>query len=148
MNVVRRKIEKVVLTETTVYVAPDGKEFKNRRDCEEYETDLIRKIALASNDVEVNKELNDCAPHFASYGWDDNNEYVWVRPKTEDGVALLKTAFKSDYSDSQFEIGKWMCVEIGFEDSIDLISEDDMKEAYVEQFGKLGIKVTFEEEKK
>ena len=145
MNVVKRKMEKVVVAETTLYVAADGKEFKSRRDCEEYETDLIRKIALASEDVEVNEALRDRAPHYASYGWDDNNEYVWVRPKTADGVALLKAAFKSEYSNSPFEIGKWMCVEIGFEDSIDLISEDDMKNAYTDQLGQLGIKVTFEQ---
>ena len=144
MNVVKKKMEKVVVTETTLYVAPDGKEFKSRRDCEEYETDLIRKIALASNDVEVNEALRDQAPHYASYGWNDNNDYVWVRPKNEDGVALLKAAFKSDYSNTPFEIGKWMCVEIGFEDDIDLIGEDDMKKAYEEQFKKLGIRVTFD----
>lgn len=137
-----KKVERVITEDVTVYIACDGAEFKDKYSCEKYETEFSRKAALQRNDIEINKSLSGHFPITASlpnYDYD----YIWVCPNTQDAADVLQDAFRSDYSDARFVPGQWMCIELDYDDNVDLYSESSIKDGVKAQLNALGIKVTF-----
>ncbi len=147
MKTVVKEVVKKVVEKKKVFVAEDGKEFDKEWRCREYETDLLRKMAKERNDIEFCDALEGRAPNYSEWDSGDcDKDYYWIKANSKEAVELLNKAYHPIYNDRVFEEGTWMCVEIGYDDDIDLLSEDDIMDSISRQFEELGIKVTFSKE--
>lgn len=140
MKIVTKSEQKITTVKKTIYVARDGKEFDLEFYCRQYEDRLDRKEALEREDVVVNKALEGQPPLGWEGEWDYS--YIWVKPLTEDAVNALSHCYQSEYSEDRFEVGKWMCIELDFDDNCDLCSEDTMKKRVEEQLKSLGYDIS------
>ena len=144
MKAITKTVEKTITEEQTIYVASDGTEFKSVRSCELYEEDLARKLALNREDVEINERLNNVFPVTASLPNYDYT-YIWVRPRSVDAVIALREAYKSEYADkTEFQLDQWTCIELDYDENVDLYSEARIKSDVQNQFSALGIHVRFD----
>lgn len=111
--------EKIKTTETKVYVAFDGREFSNRRDCQVYEMEQARKnIALGYNVIEA-VDAKGIPPYDGDTHDTDYWTYRWFYIKNERGVNDLIMAFP-DLNDAVGHIiesvGRWVCLEYEYDD--------------------------------
>jgi len=115
VNTEKKKI--YIEKEVTRYVAFDGKEFEQMRDCENYESDLIDKRIAESADIVENKEAKGCMP-FGGSEYSENHEFRWVKPLNEKGIGLLNELFYNRLCSNldNDDINKWICLEISDDD--------------------------------
>lgn len=114
------KIEKRATAYTDVYVANDGREFKNEIECEQYEHEVALTILRASDNViEAPKASNLCP-----YGRDSNDDfwtYRWYFIKNERGLQeFIAVIGDQGYSglDRHNWIGQWICAECEYDDLV------------------------------
>lgn len=136
MNTEKKKI--YVEKEVTRYVAFDGKEFEQMRDCENYESDLIDKRIAESTDIAENEEAKGCMP-FGGREYSENHEFRWLKPLNEKGVKLLNELFCSRlfHQFDNKDIGEWICLEISDDDVYlsSLSANLEYSEAMKKKFG-------------
>ena len=108
-----KEIERKQLVEKTtrVYVACDGKEFYYREECIEYENRVLVRTAMQ---VEHCEEIRRC-PNFNGSDAYDEHDYIWYHPKSVEDCELLEKAYGDYCKDFKKCIGKWICVEIGYD---------------------------------
>ncbi len=104
---VRTKTSTLVIKEE-IFVAADGKEFKNRWECNEYEFAAGYREALTQ--IEHCAELENWRP-IGDEEYPSGDYYYWFRPKTEAEAAKLNEVFGSSIK-AEEHIGEWMCIEM------------------------------------
>ncbi|MCX4256449.1 MAG: hypothetical protein OSJ54_05930 [Oscillospiraceae bacterium] len=144
-------MEKKVVTEKREvlrYVADDGTEFKNEKDCQNYETRINRENLLAALEKIERADLN-MAPPGTSYVDTERYSYVWFRPQNRQEINTINAYFGLNFDEKH--IGDWIGVEVeGDYDDYDNSSDCwtlDYREGYVatkEFFEALGYKVLIE----
>ena len=106
-----KRIEKKELIEKVVpkYIADDGTEFTDEKECERYE----RQIALERLSVIETSSEAEGFPNFDGGECYESHNYVWYRPKDEHEIDLLNAAYSGERQSEFYEemIGKWICVE-------------------------------------
>ena len=88
-------MEKKVVTEKREvlrYVADDGTEFKNEKDCQNYETRINRENLLAALEKIERADLN-MAPPGTSYVDTERYSYVWFRPQNRQEINTINAYF-------------------------------------------------------
>lgn len=145
---------------TTLYVAEDGRRFKDRGECEDYEKGLNRKNIFAAMKAKVD-EIESIEYGAAPFGYGyvdaDRYEYRWFRPKTPGEVEALNSFFNIDVriGDGIADtVGEWICIEIdgdydtytGKEDVYVASSASNSVSKVTEFYGKLGYGVKVEKQ--
>lgn len=103
-KVVNTRQELVTYTDV-IYVANDGREFKTRWACKEYERELL---------LEKSKSVKHCE-HLDGYAnfngeeYMENNHFYWYKPENEEDILTLTDAFGDEVCDRY--IGEWICIE-------------------------------------
>lgn len=148
-----RKEERVVVTNHTVYIASDGKEFDDEKSCERHEVCI--EIDQAEKDVE-NLKLNFCAAPLNYDGYVNEEECDWYKVNDETDYQKLlayykaRTGNKMDINEP-FAYPSVICVseDEAWSGPYELENAygytlDDMKKTAERFFAHFGIKVKFE----
>ena len=142
------KEQKKVVTTTanvTVYIAEDGTEFRNERECRQYEAYMYRQqiSSLYDNpDIET-LEGDDDFPHTPVIEWDPplSATYHWFKPRTEEACEAIRKVF----GENQIEIfvDEWNCVRDWDREFSSVCLHDVFLETQ-EFFETFGLKITME----
>lgn len=102
------KVEKKLVK----FVAEDGTEFENEKDCLNYERDCWRKELDNSGIETADVDYPNCD---GGENYESHN-YKWYRPKTHEEIELLRKAYELNEHDCRKQlsdelIGKWVCIE-------------------------------------
>ena len=147
MKEVRKTVEKIIKEEKTVYVANDGTEFYNRADCEAYENGELREMLLKRSDIEVTYKAGIPCNGGVEFGADD--DYIWVKPLTDEAVEAICYAFESNYTNKREIIkGNWSCIRVDYAweyEDTQFVSLRTVMENVKKQFNALGYNVEFKE---
>lgn len=128
-----------IVTEHTVYIAEDGKEFSNEKDCRYYESQLVYNMAC-----EAYSKLKqfDCRPPFCE---DNDAEWTWIRLTCKEDLDAAKTAlYCDDCTAMDYEVDTYPCWVAfahngdGYGDVIGTISDvrEEMMMYIISVFGK------------
>lgn len=145
---------------TTVFVAEDGRRFKDKDECRTYEAELNRANsfgALKAKVDEIECLENGKAPFGYSYIDDERYEYRWYRPKDLEEIKALNDFFKIKVErdgDAAEVVGEWICVEIegdydtytGKEDVYITTAFEHSNEELVKFYAELGYEVKIEKQ--
>ncbi len=123
---------------SVVYVAYDGTEFVDKRECRLYEQDLF----LERNDVERRCRA-ELPPGYEKQA--DPHHCWWIRPLTDEASSLASEIFQWDKRpDWPFPVGGWACIEFDQDlNVIQIILEDVIFNQYIDFFDQLNIDITF-----
>lgn len=122
MRIEKRITQRTIETCDNVYVANDGKEFKNKSDCTQYEHKIALTVLRESDNVIEAPHTSNLCP----YGRDSNDDfwvYRWYYIKNERGLQeLIAVIGEQGYSitDRHNWIGQWICLEYEYDDHDDL----------------------------
>lgn len=106
MRVITKTEEVIRYEQKQIFVAFDGKEFSDKKICENYERET--KIEIAKKTVENCTELEGFLPFNGGENYESHN-YLWFRAKKKEEIKTLRDAFGNTIDDN--DIGVWICVE-------------------------------------
>ena len=138
-----KTVEKVVQQTAMVYIAEDGTEFNNERNCFEYEKKLKEEKTL----TELNKILiheDDFIPCNGKDNW-CNHVYKWYKVESKEQLKLINDFYGSDVEAQDYP--EYINIEL-YDDSDRECSGVTLTECknYVKEFFEegFGIKINFE----
>lgn len=99
------------MREATIFIAHDGKEFRNSRECMEYESDCRSKVEDAVKKMHV-PNLHDVVP-MQEYGLENHykSTFEWYIARNKEDIEALNTYFPIDYAINDSELPTYICVE-------------------------------------
>ena len=98
----------VKTTETTVYIADDGTEFRTRWECEKYEHEKVHKPLL---DSLIQCDELKYYSNIDGQEYPEHHDYSWYFVRDLDDLAILEKVYPDSVDFDSKYIGKWICLE-------------------------------------
>lgn len=93
------------------YIADDGKEFDDAKECELYELNIKKQNLKNKLDmIQTSNEVYGCPPVDGGEYY-ENHDFKWYLPKTQDEADTIIEYYNLECGISSDEIGEWICVE-------------------------------------
>lgn len=143
-----REEERVVKDKYTVYIAENGKEFNDERDCMRYENEL--RVRENNNKVDKyrDRDLDDMIPIHYDDSFSSFNSYIWFKLNNKEEFTDLDEVFESR-CDEPKSYPSYICIECegnyedrGWDTDYSYTLDESMK-ITKEYFKNFGIEVEF-----
>ena len=118
--------ERTITDEIVTYIADDGKEFDNKKDCKDYERNCKLKDLEAKFDAMIIEEYSDIAPITLVDDFYDKG-YSWVNLKSDEDYNLIMDYYSVLYPRLNFD---YMCEPETYPALVCIVETDD----YIETF--------------